>query len=105
MAKPCGRILASQTWGHRSAPWGVLMKTENVTIYQKHNSFVELRQRQEGLQEKVLSRIKTLLDDLQCSNNRSGAFHTVLNRALQDIISHDEHGSPRLRLTPNVNEE
>lgn len=81
------------------------MTTENVTKYHKHNSFVELRYRQEGLQEKVLTRIKALHDDLQCTDNRSGSFHKVLNRALQDILSHDEHGRPCLRLTPNVNEE
>lgn len=81
------------------------MTIENVTIYHKHNSFVDLRHRQEGLQEKVLARIKALQADMQCANGMSGVFHSVLNRALQDILSNDEQGSPRLRLTPYVNEE
>lgn len=81
------------------------MSGGDVTTYRKHNSFVDLRHKQGGLQEKVIARIKALQTTPIRGGGLSAAFQTVLEQALQDILAGNEKEVSRLHLTPNVIEE
>lgn len=74
-------------------------------IYRKHNSFIGLRHRREGLQEKALVRIRALRDDPKRGDGLSAAFKSVLERALRDILADGVSAAPALRLSANVVEE
>lgn len=81
------------------------MTNGNHTAYRKHNSFVDLRHKQDGLQEKIIARIKALHAAPQRGDGLSAAFQRVLELALRDILTSEVKESPCLRLTPSVIEE
>jgi len=77
----------------------------NNSTYRKHNSFVGLRHRQDGTQEKVLARIQALRDNPERGVGLTEAFQSILERALRDILADDIADTPALRLTVNVVDE
>lgn len=80
------------------------MTDGDSATYRKHNSFVGLHSKQDGLREKVIARIEALRDK-PAAEGEAAAFQAVLERALEDILADEVKESPCLRLTPNVIEE
>lgn len=81
------------------------MGKTGVNVYQKHNSFLEIRHRHEDVARLTLDRIRAL--SVQCNpSDLPAAQKEILRRAIADLLAEaPEDGTPRFRLSPSVTEE
>ena len=77
-----------------------------MSVYRKHNSFLEIRHHHDGAVQHVLDRFRALAVQPDASRDLSVSQKDVLCRAIADLLD-EAPGStlPRFRLSPSVIEE
>lgn len=82
------------------------MSAPGSTVYQKHNSFVELRHQHAGAEAGAMKQIAALRSRPELAVSLSAAHQRILQKVYDDLFSAAaEKELPRFRLTPSVIEE
>lgn len=79
--------------------------TSQSDLYQKHNSFVELRNHNRQGIEKTLNRIATLRASYEHEYLLSSNQESILQRVYKDLLDGGVPNEPKFTLSPNVVEE
>ena len=74
-------------------------------VFRKHNSFAELRQRNDGAEAKVLVRLKEMSERPEFGTALKKAHHEILCRVWTDLFGEPVKEVPRFIISPNVAEE
>lgn len=82
------------------------MTEKNRPIYEKHNSFVEIRHQNNDLLAVSMKRIAELSDKEDCLKNLSEPHRPIFDQLCKDLLSPTpENNRPCFSLSPNVVEE
>lgn len=79
--------------------------TSQSQLYQKHNSFVELRNHNRQAIEETLNRISTLRNTSEQNQLLSSGQSSILQRVYQDLLDGGTQEEPQFILSSNVLEE
>ncbi|MCH4903860.1 radical SAM protein [Cylindrospermopsis raciborskii CHAB3438] len=79
--------------------------TSQGQLYQKHNSFVELRNHNRQAIEETINRIATLRDTPERSQVLSSNQRSILQQVYRDLLDGGLPDEPQFTLSPNVVEE
>src|SRR5437879_1477300 len=82
------------------------MEKAGRDIYQKHNSFVEIRHRHDDALTDALNRVAALRNDVHSSKGLPQVQAPILEEVFIDLLDNNEEcAEPRFSLAPNVVEE
>lgn len=81
------------------------MEKASRPVYQKHNSFVELRHGHEDALASAVARVRALRFDPLRAHGLSAAHSGVLDQAIADLLDPATDDGPRFALAPHVVEE